>query len=241
MKISIVIPAFNEERLLTESLKAINTARAVFVRVGLESELIVCDNNSTDRTAEIAQAAGATVVFEPVNQIGRARNTGAAKTSGEWLLFIDADTYPSQGLFTEVVEQILVGKVIAGGCVIKLQGNHRAAAWVTGLWNWVSRKRRLVAGSFIFVETAAFRQIGGFNQDFYAGEELDLAKRLHRLARKTGREIIILHRHPISTSDRKVRLYKPWELLQFILRAGLRPKAVMKDKSACYAWYDGRR
>ncbi len=241
MKISIVIPAFNEERLLAESLACIQHSCAAFERAGFESELIVCDNNSTDRTAEIARAAGATVVFEPVNQIGRARNTGAAAASGEWLLFIDADTHPSPELFAEVAEQIRAGKILAGGCVIRLQGDNRAAAFVTGMWNWVSRQRGLLAGSFIFVETAAFRKIGGFNTEFFVGEELDLAKRLHKLARETGRKIIILHRHPILTSDRKVRLYTPWELLRFMLRAGFRPKTVMKNKEACYAWYDGRR
>jgi len=241
LKISIVIPAFNEERLLAESLKCINKSRTAFERAGFESELIVCDNNSTDRTAEIARAAGATVVFEPVNQIGRARNTGAAAASGEWLLFIDADTHPTPELFAEVAEEIRAGKILTGGCAIRLQGNHRAAAWVTAAWNWVSRKRRLLAGSFIFVETAAFRKIGGFNHEFFAGEELDLAKRLHKLARETGREIVILHRNPILTSDRKVHLYSPWEHLRFMLRAGFRPKAVMKNKAACHAWYDGRR
>lgn len=241
MKISIVIPAFNEERLLGESLSRINAARAAFSETGIQSELIVCDNNSTDRTTEIARTAGAIVVFEPVNQIGRARNTGATAATGEWLLFVDADTHPSAELFAEVAEHIRLGKVLAGGCVIRLQGDHRAAAFITSVWNWVSKKRRLVAGSFIFVETAAFRKIGGFNTDFFAGEELDLAKRLHALAREVGREIVVLHRHPVLTSDRKVRLYSGWEHLRFMVRAALRPKAVMKDKAACHAWYDGRR
>ncbi len=61
MKISIVIPAFNEERLLAESLACVNACRAAFKRASFESELIVCDNNSTDRTAEIARAAGRAV------------------------------------------------------------------------------------------------------------------------------------------------------------------------------------
>ena len=78
VKVSIIIPAFNEERLLGQSLAQINLARAAFANRAWDSELIVCDNNSTDGTAEIARSAGATVVFEPVNQIGRARNRGAA-------------------------------------------------------------------------------------------------------------------------------------------------------------------
>jgi glycosyltransferase involved in cell wall biosynthesis len=241
LQISIVIPAFNEARLLAQTLSAVNRAREAFTAAGVASELIVCDNNSTDDTATIARAAGATVIFEPVNQIGRARNRGAAAASGDWLLFIDADSQPSPELFAEVAETIRTGACLAGGCVIRLAGNHRLAQWLTRGWNWVSRTRRLLAGSFIFVETAAFRKLGGFNEELFTGEELDLSLRLRRLARASGRRIIILHRHPLLTSDRKVHLYSSREMLGFMLRAALRPKRVMRDKAACYAWYDGRR
>ena len=55
-------------------------------KLGFTSEIIVVDNNSTDNTANLA--AGAQVVFEPINQIGRARNAGAAVAVGDWLLFV---------------------------------------------------------------------------------------------------------------------------------------------------------
>jgi glycosyltransferase involved in cell wall biosynthesis len=63
MKISIVLPAFNEEKLIARSLQAVREASAAFVARGWEWEVVVCDNNSTDRTGEIAAAAGARVVF----------------------------------------------------------------------------------------------------------------------------------------------------------------------------------
>jgi glycosyltransferase involved in cell wall biosynthesis len=241
MKVSVVVPAYNEERLLAQTLAAIHHAQTAFTAAGFASELIVCDNNSTDQTAEIARNAGALVVFEPINQIGRARNCGAAAATGDWLLFIDADSQPSPELFADVADQIKSGRCLAGGCVIRLDGNHRAAKLLTRCWNWLSRQRRLLAGSFIFVETAAFRSIGGFNAEFFTGEELDLSLRLRVVARKTGRKIVILHRHPLLTSDRKVRLYSSGELLGFMLRAAFQPRRVMRDKAACYAWYDGRR
>ena len=241
LKISIIIPAFNEERLLAATLEHVNAARAVFSRRGWETELIVCDNNSTDRTAEIARAAGARVLFEPLNQIARARNTGAAAASGEWLLFIDADSHPSAELLSDVVAQIESGRCLAGGSTIQLEAGYPMANFVTGIWNSVSRWRRLLAGSFIFCEAAAFRQVGGFNHEFFAGEELDLSKRLLDLARTSGREIVILHRHPLLTSARKVRLYSSWEHLRFVVRAAFRPGTVMRNREACHTWYDGRR
>ena len=112
--ISIIIPAFNEERLIGETLRQVQAAMAVFPQRGWEAELIVCDNNSTDRTGEVARAAGATVVFEPVNQIARARNSGAAAATGDWLIFVDADSHPSTGLFEDVAAQIESGRCLAG-------------------------------------------------------------------------------------------------------------------------------
>ena len=105
LKLSVVVPAFNEERLLAATLGSIRSAALSFD--GAWSwELIVCDNNSTDRTAEIARAAGATVVFEPINQIARARNRGAAAATGDWLIFVDADSYPTRELLEEVRKAI---------------------------------------------------------------------------------------------------------------------------------------
>ena len=70
---SIIIPAYNESRYLPDTLENIHQAMA---SIRLQGEVIVTDNNSTDNTAELAQQQGATVVFEPVNQISRARNAG---------------------------------------------------------------------------------------------------------------------------------------------------------------------
>jgi glycosyltransferase involved in cell wall biosynthesis len=241
VKISIVVPAFNEERLFGASLAQINAATNAFLKIGWETELIVCDNNSTDRTAEIALAAGATVVFEPINQIARARNSGAVAATGDWLVFVDADSHPSAELFADVVEQILSGKCLAGGATIRLDEKHFAAGIITWLWNCASRFFKLLAGSFIFCETAAFRKIGGFSHEFFAAEELELSQRLKKLARETGKKIVILHRHPLVTSARKMRLYSPWDHLRFLFRAIFDTRRAMGSRESAHMWYDGRR
>jgi glycosyltransferase involved in cell wall biosynthesis len=241
--ISLIIPAFNEEKLLAASLAAIQTsARAAFDAAGLSWELVVCDNNSTDRTAEIARAAGARVVFEPVNQIGRARNTGAAAATGAWLLFIDADSQPSPALLADAATLTRRDDVLLAGASIALDEASVVARIACSLWNGISRLRRLVAGSFILVRADAFRAVGGFDLRFFAGEEIDLALRLQKhVGRRARRRTVILHRHPLLTSARKLRLYRKRELGRFLMRAFFRPMKTTASREACALWYDGRR
>jgi glycosyltransferase involved in cell wall biosynthesis len=237
LKVSVVVPAFNEERLLAGSLAAIRAAMVVFE----ESELIVCDNNSTDRTAEIARSAGATVVFEPVNQIARARNAGAARASGDWLVFVDADSYPDKVLFEEVVQAVRSGRFIGGGATVTFETGDAAVRAALAAWNAISRMAKWAAGSFIFCEAAAFRALGGFSEALYAAEEIDFSRRLKRLARSRGLGVVILHRHPLRTSDRKARLYTKREYLAFMLKTLLLGGRTLRGREACHLWYDGRR
>ena len=240
MKISVVVPAFNEERLLPGSLSSVRAAMEGFARLGWESELIVCDNNSTDRTAQIAKRAGAGVVFEPVNQIGRARNTGAARARGDWIFFVDADCTPSPELFLDAADSIRAG-CLAGGSTIRYEDPPPDVALAIGIWNAVSRISKVAAGSFIFCEAAAFRETGGFSEELYASEEIDLFRRLKRLARRDRRTIVILHRHPLRTSDRKLRLYGWREFSWFMVKTVASRGRTLRSRRDCFAWYDGRR
>ena len=241
MKLSIVVPAFNEEQLLPSSLASIHAASAAFTAAGWTTELIVCDNNSTDRTAAIAAAAGAMVVFEPVNQISRARNAGAARATGQWLLFIDADSFPTRELFADLLTEIERGRCIAGGSAVKIDLEGRLfQAGVAG-WNSLSRNLQWAAGSFVFCETATFRELGGFTDKLFAAEEIDLFRRLKRLARRRGRSIVILQNHPLLTSARKAHLYTPREMLTFWLRTVVSRGRTLRSSKQSFPWYDGRR
>ncbi len=241
MNISVIIPAFNEEKLIAGTLQTIGGASRAFTERGWKFEIVVCDNNSTDGTAELAQEAGAKVVFEPINQISRARNAGADGASGDWLIFVDADSQPSAGLFGAVADAIQSGRCMAGGSTIAIEEDYLSARLAVGAWNWVSRIQRWAAGSFIFCEAAAFREIGGFSTDLFISEEIDLSKRLKKLARQRGKQMTILHRHPIVTSVRKMHLYTPWEHARFFGRLIFRFGRPMKNREDCAIWYDGRR
>lgn len=241
MKVSVIVPAFNEAKLIRESLASIQAAMTVFTARGWESELIVCDNNSTDATGELARVAGARVVFEPVNQISRARNTGAAAASGGWFIFVDADSLPSSGLFGEVADQITAGHCVAGGCTVHMDADALWAAVLCRLWNWLSVRSTLLAGSFIFCEAKAFHEVGGFNQELFASEEIDLSRKLKRWAKRNGRTVVILDRHPLLTSGRKANLYSGGETALFMIRVIFGMGRPLRSRKACFHWYDGRR
>jgi glycosyltransferase involved in cell wall biosynthesis len=241
MRISVIVPAFNEEQGIAASLRSIRRAMTAFDDVGWTSDLIVCDNNSTDGTAEIAREAGAQVVFDPINQISRARNTGAARATGDWLIFVDADSHPSRELFLDVVHVIQDGRCIAGGSTVCFDRPDRGVAFVGWMWNITSRITRWGAGSFIFCEAAVFREAGGFSQELYAAEEIDLFRRLKRVARRSGSRIVILHHHPLRTSARKARLYTAREAMTFATRTLVRRGRTLRSADECYQWYDGRR
>ena len=236
MKFSVVVPAFNEEKMLGESLRAIGAAMAVLA----DAELIVCDNNSTDRTAAIAREAGARVVFEPVNQISRARNAGARAASGEWLVFVDADSFPSPELFRDM-QAAIGGGCLAGGATVTFGDTGFMARLGVAAWNATSRLCRWAAGSFIFCETRAFREAGGFSEALYAAEEIELFQRLKRAASKARRRIVILDRHPLLSSDRRLRLSGWRALLGHAGRVLVTGGRALHTKAGSAMWYDGKR
>ena len=241
MKISIIVPAFNEEQFLGKTLAQIKAAAGALVNTGWETELIVCDNNSTDRTAEIARAAGANVVFEPVNQISRARNSGAAAATGDWLVFVDADSHPSAGLFTDMAKEIQSGTCIAGGATIRWNKQNVLTALMMPILNVGFRWRRFLHGPFMFIESAVFRKLGGFSLETFAAEDWELGQRLQKLARETGKRFVILHRHPILTSARRLKEHSPlvsFKMLYYILFV---PRRIKISHEKARRWYAGRR
>ena len=241
MTLSIVIPAWNEEKLLPATLRALAEAAAPLEAAGIAREIIVCDNNSSDATAAVAAAAGAIVVFEPINQISRARNTGAAAASGDWLLFLDADSTPSQVLMRDLAAALLASDVLYGGCTIRMDVPRPGADFFVDNWHRLARWRRWAAGSFLFVRRDAFHEVGGFSTEFFAAEEIDLSRRLATLADRTHRRFVFLDSQPLVTSSRKLAFRTAGDHLRFMLRTALTGGRTLRRRDSCPIWYDGRR
>ncbi len=241
MHLSIIIPAFNEARLIEQTLASVATAVAANATPGFSSDVIVVDNNSTDNTAELARQAGARVVFEPINQIGRARNAGAAQATGEWLLFLDADSLLSPELLADIQRMIKSRKYVGCGSTLRMDGLPWWANLTLQFWTGISILCRWAAGALVVCRRDAFQDVGGFDQELYALDEVRLSKQLKRWGKRKGLQFTILTKHPLETSSRKVSLYSGREIAGQIFRIFLLPKRTLQDKKHLSVWYDGRR
>lgn len=201
--ISIIIPAFNEETYIQQTLERVKLALNENAHNGVSWEIIVCDNNSTDRTAEIASKMGANIVFEPINQISRARNSGAEIAQGDWLLFIDADSYPSSDLIADVFDVIDSRNYIGCGSTILVEEGSLFNKLRMERLNPIYRFFNFCGGAFLLCHRGAFQAIQGFSTNLYAYEEIDFVIRLKRYGRLSNKQFTILYRHPVITSGRK--------------------------------------
>lgn len=95
--LTVVIPALNEEQGIEQTIRAV--PRDAIRRLGYEVQVLVVDNGSTDRTAELARRAGADVVPQPVRGYGSALRKGFAAAAGDVIVTADADaTYPLEAI-----------------------------------------------------------------------------------------------------------------------------------------------
>ncbi|MCH9034903.1 MAG: glycosyltransferase [Planctomycetes bacterium] len=245
VKLSILIPAYNEEKLIGRCVASVFAALRAVGDMAADTEVIVADNNSTDATADLARSAGARVVHEPIQQIARARNAGAASAGGDWFLFIDGDSVLHADSLTDMLEHIETGRYVGGGCVLGYDEAPPVGHFAAWLWNVIGRTFTLAAGSFLFCRSDAFREVGGFDETLYAAEELALSKALKRWGKSAsgGRRLkfIILRKQPHISSGRKFYLYSKREIAALLLRTLFRPRRTVRSRKHLDLFYDGRR
>jgi glycosyltransferase involved in cell wall biosynthesis len=177
------------------------------------------------------------VVSEAHRQIARARNVGAAASRGRFLIFVDADTLVSDELLRRTLEALRSGKHCGGGARIEFDSEPtRSTALFLGFWRWLSKTFSWAAGSYLFCLREAFHDVGGFDERFYASEEIHISRSLKKWGRKRKLTMIILD-ETVVTSDRKVRWFPLRRLVRMMLSIALRPWR-LRTREGCWLWYE---
>ena len=194
MRLSFVVPAYNEETYLAACLESI---LAQTRELGDAVEIIVVNNASTDRTREVALGyPGVRVVDEPRKGLTYARQAGFAASTGELIANVDSDSRLTPGWVRQVLgtfagEPKLVA--LSGPFIyydlapserLSVQLFYGAAWLVYALNRYVLRAGSMVQGGNFVLRREALEEIGGFNLaiSFY-GEDTDIARRLNRVGK----------------------------------------------------------
>ena len=180
LKISLIIPAYNEEKYIGECLLSARKHAADFC------EIIVINNASTDKTADIAKSfPGVRVVDEPQKGLTRARQRGLLEASGDIIAFIDADCRLPSHWFETVLKEFSGNPnlVALSGpyCYYDLPRFQKFLAelgWLAAPPVYRAVGYMILGGNFA-AKKNALHQMGGFDTtiDFY-GEDTDIARRL---------------------------------------------------------------
>ncbi len=178
MKISIIIPTLNEEKYLERLLKSIEKQDFE------DYEIIVSDSKSNDNTTEIAENYGAKVITGERKGPGHARNLGAKKAKGEYLLFIDADVIlPDKKTFSKIIKILCNKKFVGGTAKTKGYGEFKIYNFLmTFSYKFFEILTRIgipsMSGFFIFTRKKLFKELNGFDEELPISEDFDFSKKL---------------------------------------------------------------
>lgn len=209
MRLSIIIPARNEERYLPACLDSVAAARQRYAR---DVQTVVVINRCTDATEQIAGEFGATIVHEDARNLAAIRNAGARAASGEILCTLDADSRMHADAFVAIDKYLSTGRCVGGGVLI-LPERWSLGIALTGLVLGVWLTAIRASAGMFWCWRRDFDAIRGFDETRSSAEDLDFAARLRRHGKQTYRRYRTLWRTPITTSCRKFDQFGDWYLL----------------------------
>jgi glycosyltransferase involved in cell wall biosynthesis len=234
-RISLIVPAHNEEAFLPACLMAARTAAD---RVGGGVEIIVVLNRCTDRTEEIVVASGCLIVREDAKNLSLIRNAGVAAATGEIIVTCDADSRMHPDTFKEIIHRLDAGKVIGGGAMVfPERWSIGIIASVLAILPYLAFTG--VSFGLFWCFKRDFETIDGFDSRFVSVEDVDFARRLKAHGKKSGRRWGTLMRTPLTTSCRKFDQFGDW----YLFRNPAFVRRVFRGddrKAADHFWYDVR-
>ncbi|MBN1306628.1 MAG: polysaccharide deacetylase family protein [Chitinispirillaceae bacterium] len=188
--VSVVVPAYNEERFLPACLSALSGQEYAGRR-----EIIVVDNASTDTTAAIAAAHGCRIVHEPLKGYNRAITAGFNAAKGDIIACTDADTVVPENWLSTIVTDLSNENVVACGGLFKF---HDGPFWLKLMALFFGKFNYHISGANMAVWKHAYLRSGGFSLDVNLGADVEIGKRLKRFG-----DVVIDRSLVVATSSRR--------------------------------------
>ncbi len=177
MKISIIIPVYNEEDIISELLVHLKNHANDHV-----SEILVVDGHSTDNTESRVLEAGVRFIKSPEKGRAAQMNAGAVQASGDILYFVHADTYPPKSYANDIITAVREG--CESGCY---RFNFDSDRWALKINSWFTRFDFLMCrggDQTLFIKSSVFEELNGF-KNYDIMEDFEMIQRLR--PRKTFR------------------------------------------------------
>jgi len=234
ISISVIIPAYNEEKYLGETLKSIEKA-AEFLneKHSAKTEVIVVDNASTDSTSAIALSFGVGIVLETKHNVAAVRNAGSHSAKGDVLVFVDADTTVPEELLWRISE-CLVSPMCFGGAVDTDYRPAKASVRVyLQLWRIFGKLAGMAQGATQFCRREVYASLQGYDESLYMGEDVDFYWRMKKLAKREGGHVCFIEDIRVVPSTRR---FDQWSFWRTLIRTN--PFYVLAFRRRSRAWRD---
>lgn len=186
MLVSIVIPAYNEEKYIGKTVEKLLTQK----HENFDVEIIVANSASTDKTEEIAKELGVRVITTEKHTPAFARQKGIDAAKGEIVACCDADTVVSDQWLTTIYNHFQKDPNLVGltGTVTALDGALYIRLFIKYIWgifyflNFHLGKTIFQGQNFAFKKSAS-EKIGGLNMLLYSAEDADFGNRLSKVGK----------------------------------------------------------
>jgi glycosyltransferase involved in cell wall biosynthesis len=247
-RISLVIPAFNEEHYLPALLDSVAIARRNYSHGPDEIEVVVADNSSTDRTAEIARSRDCLVASVAKPSIAGSRNGGAGIATGNFLAFVDADCTIHPDTFNAIERTMASGEVVVGATGARFNRSSFGIALTMFVGEAIARLFGFDIG-VVFCRREDWAAIGGYNEQLLCAEDVEFIVALKELGKQRDQRFARAKGAEAITSSRKFDSRGDWHY--FTLAPPTAFYAIMFDRGSLHRiigaekideyWYDVRK
>jgi rSAM/selenodomain-associated transferase 2 len=219
VRISVIIPALNEEQSIAATLRSIISLQPY--------EIIVIDGGSADGTVAVCHALGVNVLSSPRGRAAQ-MNFGARHATGEALWFIHADTQPPYSALADIAGALADPRIVGGRFDVCLDSTHWMLKLIGAMISLRSRLSRVATGDqAIFVRRDVFAELGGY-PDLPLMEDIAFSRALKHLGR------VACLRSCVVTSARRWEaegiwrtVFKMWALKSLYL-LGISPRRLKR-------------